>query len=822
MAESLPDYEKLGAFYLGRQVVDGRATDDLVLYDSADLTTHAVIIGMTGSGKTGLGVGLIEEAALDHVPVIAIDPKGDLGNLLLTFPDMSPGDFGPWIDPQAAAAAGQTPGDYAAGQATAWRQGLERSHQPLARIARLRAAADFGLYTPGSTAGRPLSVLASLAPPPPAVCADAELYREHVQGVVGGLLALAGIEADPLASREHVLLATMLDMAWQAGRTLSLADLVAAVPAPGIARIGVLDLDTFFPPKDRMALTLRLNNLLAAPGFTAWTAGEPLSAGRLLFTDAGRPRVSVLSIAHLGDAERLFFVTLLLNDLLAWVRTQPGTTSLRAILYMDEVFGYLPPTANPPTKPLLLTLLKQARAYGLGVVLATQNPVDLDYKALSNAGTWMIGRLQTAQDRNRVRDGLLAAATGALDAGSVDATLAGLGKRRFLLHNVHETAPVVFETRFTLSYLRGPLTRDDIRRLTASTGANDSLATAAPGAAGVPTAPAPTSAVGASATRPVLPPEVATAYLEARRAPGDGERLVYQPRVVAAARVVYLNATHGVDLRRDLLLAAEPTGTSLDWTAAEALEAAVESLQNTPAPDAAFAELPPGIGAAGVRRWQDQFRSWVRTDLPVTLYRSPRLKLTSAPDEGEGAFRARLQQVGREQRDLKAAQLRRKYAARFATLAERRRRAEQAVARQQEQASSATIDAAVSVGTAVLGALFGRKALSTTTLGKAGSAVRKAGNVQKQSADVARAGETVAALDAEVARLEAAVQAELDALDLGYDAQAELLKTIAVRPRANDVSLQFFGIGWLPYVEDPAGNITIAWTGSTGTGSQVT
>lgn len=504
----------------------------------------------------------------------------------------------------------------------------------------------------------------------------------------------------------------------------------------------------------------------------------------------------------------MFFVTLLLNDLLAWVRTQPGTTSLRAILYMDEVFGYLPPTANPPTKTLLLTLLKQARAYGLGVVLATQNPVDLDYKALSNAGTWMIGRLQTAQDRNRVRDGLLAAAGGGLDAGSLDATLAGLGKRRFLLHNVHEAAPVVFETRFTLSYLRGPLTRDDIRRLTASAVA---AADGAPAAVPASAAPAHPPALAASGTRPVLPPKVPAMYLDARRLPGAGERLVYHPRVVGAARVAYLNATHGVDLRRDLLLATEPAGTTLDWAAAEALGATADDLQREPEPDAGFAACPPDIAATGVRQWQDQFRTWLRTDQPVTLYRSARLKMTSAADEDEGAFRARLQQLAREQRDLKAAQLRRKHAAKFATLAERRRRAEQAVAREQAQASNATLDAAVSVGTAVLGALFGRKALSTTTVGRAGSAMRKAGRVQQQSADVARAGETVAAIDAEVARLEAAVQAELDDLALGYDAQAESLEAIAVRPRASDITLQFFGIGWLPYIEDATGNLAPAW-----------
>ncbi|MDH5256279.1 MAG: type IV secretory system conjugative DNA transfer family protein, partial [Gammaproteobacteria bacterium] len=348
----MQDYEKLGAFYLGRRwdAVAGRLADDLVLYDSPDLTTHAVIIGMTGSGKTGLGISLLEEAAIDKVPVIAIDPKGDLGNLLLAFPDLRPADFEPWVDAQAAAAAGKTVPEFAASQAEAWRKGLADSGQGPDRIARLKAAADFAIYTPGSTAGLPLSVLGSFTAPPEALRADADLYRQHIAGIVTGLLTLVGIDADPVDSREHILLSSVLDSQWQQGRSLDLGALIGAVQDPGLRKIGVLDLESFYPAKDRFALAMRLNNLLAAPGFQAWTRGDPLDAGALLFTADGRPRVSVMSIAHLGDAERMFFVTLLLNEIVAWMRSQSGTSSLRAILYMDEVFGFLPPVAAPPSK----------------------------------------------------------------------------------------------------------------------------------------------------------------------------------------------------------------------------------------------------------------------------------------------------------------------------------------------------------------------------------------------------------------------------------------------------------------------------------------
>jgi hypothetical protein len=798
----MQDYEKLGAFYLGREAT-GADDAPLVLYDAADLTTHAVIVGMTGSGKTGLGIALIEEAAIDRVPVIAIDPKGDLGNLLLTFPALAPADFAPWVDARAAASAGQTAEEFAAAQAAAWRAGLAASGQGPGRIAALRAAADFALYTPGSSAGRGLSVLGSFAPPPPAIRADGDLYRQYLQGIAGGVLALAGIEADPLASREHILLATILDHAWQAGRALDLAGLVAAVPQPGIPRIGVLDLDSFFPPKDRMALAMRLNNLLAAPGFAAWTAGEPLDAGALFFTPAGQPRVSVLSIAHLGDAERMFFVTLLLNAVIAWLRTQPGTGSLRAILYMDEVFGYLPPTANPPSKALLLTLLKQARAYGLGLVLATQNPVDLDYKALSNAGTWFVGRLQTAQDRARLREGLLAAA-GGLDPAALDAAFDRLGKRRFLLHNVHESAPVVFETRFVMSYLRGPLTRDDLRRLPGAMPPTTTAPTTTP--VGTPPAAAPLRAA-----RPVLPTGVPVTYADARRLPGNGERLVYLPRLLGIAGVHYASARLGIDVAREFALAAEAGGSVIDWTGAEAVGLDATTLQRDPEPDAGFADLPAGLAPAAVKAWQSAFRDWLRAEQALTIYRSARFRLASGPDESEGAFRARLQQVAREARDRDVAKLRQRHAAAFARLAERRRRAEQAVEREQEQATGSKFDVAVSVGGAVLGALFGRKAVSAATLGRVGSAVRKAGNAQKQSADVARAGETVTAIDAELARLEAQVDGEVAALGAGYDAQAEALEAVAVRPKASDITLRFFGVGFLPYIEDAAGNLAPAW-----------
>jgi len=808
----MQDYEKLGVFYLGRRwdPAAGALLPDPVLYDSADLTTHAVIIGMTGSGKTGLGISLIEEAAIDKVPVIAIDPKGDLGNLLLAFPELRPADFEPWVDAQAAAAAGIPVPEFAAGQAAAWRKGLAGWDQGPERIARLKAAADFAIYTPGSTAGLPLSVLGSFAAPPESLRADADLYRQHVAGVATGLLTLVGIDADPVDSREHILLSTVLDNQWQQGRSLDLGGLIGAIQNPGIGRIGVLDLESFYPAKDRFALAMRLNNLLAAPGFQAWTEGEPLDAGTLLFTADGKPRVSILSIAHLGDAERMFFVTLLLNEIIGWMRSQPGTGSLRAILYMDEVFGFLPPVAAPPSKVLLLTLLKQARAFGLGVVLSTQNPVDLDYKALSNAGTWFIGRLQTEQDRNRVRDGLLAAApTDGLDARSLDATLASLGKRTFLLHNVHEQAPVLMQTRWAMAYLRGPLTREDIRRLTVTRPA----AAAGPETVDAPPvpgpAPGPASGPASGGERPLLPPSIPVAF--AAPGPGMAGKLVYHPRLLGTARVAWVSTKHGVDLQRDLTLALEAGSGPLDWGNAGPVTVDPASLGSEPAPGASFAELPASLAdPRGIRAATEQFRTWLRTEQPVVLWRSAALKLVSAPDESEGAFRARLQLKAREIRDQAVARLRQKHAAKFASLEDRLHRARQAVDREAAEATGSKVDAAVSVGAALLGALLGRKAVSTSTAGRAASAVRKAGNAQRQSGDVARATETVAKIQRQLDELEAEVAADVARLQSGFDAGTEPLEEIRIRPKAGDITVRFCGIAWLPFTRDDRGNLTPA------------
>lgn len=811
----MTDFETLGAFYLGKRYdMPSRARrDDYVLYDAKDLTTHAVIIGMTGSGKTGLGVGLLEEALIDKVPVIAVDPKGDLGNLALRFPALGASDFRPWVDPQQATNAGMTADQFAAQQADLWKNGLAGWGQDGARIQRYHDAADITIYTPGSTAGRPLSLLKAFDAPPAAVRDDAEALQERVNATTTSLLALLGIDADPISSREHILVANLLHHAWREGRSLDLAGLIGGIQSPPFTTVGVMPLDTVFPPKERMTLALQLNNLLAAPGFQTWMQGEPLDTATLLYDPNGKPRGSVISIAHLNDAERMFFMTLLLSDILAWVRTQPGTGSLRAILYIDELFGYMPPVANPPSKVLLLTLLKQARAFGLGVVLATQNPVDLDYRGLSNTGTWFIGRLQTERDKMRVMEGLEGVSGGQpFDKGAMEQTIAGLGKRVFLLHSVHEPAPITFETRWTLSYLAGPMTREQIRSVTA-------LAPAPAPTAALASAPAlSTAATGGgfasldagAAVAPVLPPDVPQYFLPPTR---DGA-LLYNPVVLGLADVSFANAKLGVtEQRRVMLMSSVDDGPiALEWDAAERVELEPSALEQRPHDGAAFGALPPvATKARNYAVWSKTLQKWVVANETVTLFKSAAFKATSQPGESEGQFRVRLQVMAHETRDAKIEVLRGKYTTRLSALQDKLRRAEQAVQREAQQASQAKMDTAISVGGAILGAIFGRGKVGVGTLGKVATATRGAGRAAQQAGDVTRAQESVEAVRQQYADLEARLQAEVDALGAAYDAQQEALEEVVVKAKAADVHVQLCALLWVPYVKDANGIVSKAW-----------
>jgi len=781
----MTDFEKLGAFYIGRgydAANDALAAEPL-MYDSRDLTTHAVCVGMTGSGKTGLCISLLEEAALDGIPSLVIDPKGDIANLMLSFPGLSPAEFLPWIDPAEAGRKGTTPEELARKTAESWKHGLAEWGQDGERIRRFRDAVDIAIYTPGSTAGLPLSILRSFAPPPAGN--DPAATRDRIAAAVAGLLGLVGIAADPLKSREHILLSAIFDAAWSKGNALDLAGLIGAIQKPPFDKVGVFDVETFYPTKDRLELAMSINNLLASPGFGVWLEGEALDIQRLLFTPEGKPRISIVSVAHLTDAERMFVVTLIANELVAWMRRQPGTSALRALFYMDEIFGYFPPTAVPPSKLPLLTLMKQARAFGLGVVLATQNPVDLDYKGLSNAGTWFIGRLQTERDQARVIDGLMSAQAGAgFDRGALEKLMSGIAPRVFLMRNVNDDAPVLFRTRWVLSWLRGPLTLPEITRLMSG---HKAALSVKPDVAAVPPQ---------FAARPTLPNGVGEIFLAAK--PGTGE-LVYRPRIVATAELHYADKAAAVDSwTRGAWLAplADGDGTPA-WSDAVAVPDLDAVTAAGPLENAGFAELPAAaLAARNYPEWSKALAAMLYQGGAVELLTAKSLKLTSNPGESEGDFRTRLSQGLREHRDREVARLREKHAAKLKSLEDRLRRAADRVEREKSQYTQRKLDTAISIGTSVLGAIFGGRSTATT---RAGSAARSAGRVFSERGDVARAGESLESLTAERDALLKLIEQESAALTATLDPAGIALDRLRIAPRKSDIAIGRIAIAWEPW-----------------------
>jgi hypothetical protein len=819
-------YEKLGVFYLGRHVdpETAAAGDAPLLYDARHLTTHGVIIGMTGSGKTGLAISLLEEAAIDGVPVIAIDPKGDLTNLALTFPELRAEDFRPWVNVEEAAARGVTPDELAAAAAADWRQGLAAWDQPPERIARLRAAAPVTIYTPGSSAGRGVSLLASFRAPQGAARDDEDLLREKVEATATSLLALLGIDADPLQAREHILVANLLSHAWRAGRDLDLATLLAQIDAPPFARLGVMEVDTFYPRKDRLALAMRLNALLAAPGFAAWLEGEPLDVQRFLYTPDGAPRVSIFAIHHLDDAARMSFVSLLLSEVLAWTRSQPGTTSLRALLYMDEVFGYFPPVANPPAKRPLLTLLKQARAFGLGVVLATQNPVDLDYKGLSNTGTWFIGRLQTDRDKQRVLDALEGATAGSAAPGrkELERLLGGLGKRVFLLHDVHAPGgPALFHTRWALSYLRGPLTREQVRSLgfAAAAPAAAPVPAPVPGAAAavlpaaaptpapspsapVPPAPAPSTAPGAGA--------VPARYAPVRGPAPAGATLAWGAVALAAAELRYSSRRPAFELaRRETLATGLPADGVPDWAQGEPVALDPACLGERRPEEGLFGEPPrAALDPARWAAWQRTLARDLAAARPLALWHAPRFDLASAPGETEGDLRARLAPRVREERDRAFQQLRERFGPKLRRLRERIDKAQATLAAEAARTQADERALALDVGASVVGALFGRGSFGATSLQRVARASGRAATPSRAAVTARAALETARG---ELAALDREFHEELDRVAAAHDAARLALEPLELRAKPADVTVDLFTLGWLPFWRDARGELTPAW-----------
>ena len=809
----MADFEKPGSFYLGRphDLSSAKTAAEPLLYDSKDLTTHAVCVGMTGSGKTGLCLALLEEAALNGIPAIAIDPKGDLGNLLLAFPDLAPGDFLPWIDESEAARQQKTPDQFAADQAELWRNGLAKWDEGPDRIRRFCDAVDRVIYTPGSSAGIPITVLKSFAAPPKELVADADAFSERISSATSGLLALLGIDADPVRSREHIFLSTLLDAAWRAGKDVDLRQLIQDINRPPIAKVGAVDLESFYPAKDRTKLAMSLNNLLASPSFASWLEGEPLDIQKILYTAEKKPRLAIFSIAHLDDAQRMFFVTILLNEILAWIRTQPGTSSLRALLYMDEVFGYFPPLSNPPAKRPMLTLLKQARAYGLGCVLATQNPVDLDYKGLSNAGTWFLGRLQTERDKGRVMEGLEGASAQAgasFNRQEMEAALAALGKRVFLMNNVHDDKPVIFQSRWAMSYLCGPLTKNQIKMLmdpVRSKYAGARVAADSNGGAAVDGASAASASGGQgsapSGHRPIVPAGIREKFLAVSERVPDGYKLEYRPGLAGKGKVHFVRKADGIDVWRTCFLLQPIKETPPDdiWQGASVAQQAATT-EDEPDERGKFADLPAELSRdKSYAIFMRQLKEHLYREGALKLWRSGALEEISKPDENEADFRRRLEPMLAEKLAIRKDELEKSYAKKLTDANDR-------VAKAQARVSARRWQFFARIGS-MLWVVF------DTVM----SAVGKNLPGRRRSLDPAIrsvATETGYSSNAKV-DLEREIQKqrqvqqqhddELTQLEASFSVAGLALDTFEVKPQKGDIEADEVSLVWLPFRVGPVG-----------------
>jgi hypothetical protein len=793
-------------FYIGRSydLASGETQEKQTLYDPDDLTTHGVVVGMTGSGKTGLCVDILEEAALAGIPALLVDPKGDITNLLLHFPNLEPADFQPWIDPDEARRKEVTVENLAEKTSELWRGGLKKWEITPDRILEVTEAVQYAIYSPGSTSGIPISILASLAAPELAWAENQEVLREKISSTVTALLGLIGVDADPLQSKEHILLSNIFEATWSRGEDLDLVGLIESTQDPPFSKLGAFDLEEFYPEGERSELATALNSLIASPSFQAWTQGQPLDIHELLWTPEGRPRHSVLYLAHLSDEERMFFVTLLLTAVEAYIRSQPGSSSLKTILYFDELFGYMPPVANPPSKEPLLRLLKQARAFGLGLLLVTQNPVDLDYKGLGNAGTWFIGKLQAERDKSRLLDGLEGAREG-LERSELDRTVSAIDKRTFLLHNVHSEGQEIFKTRWAMAYLRGPITRARLGELNQLVGADQTTAE-------VQAKKSVKTAV--SGTRPTVPNSVEEYFLpnnqtvsEAIKAAGLGEStakgLIYQPFLLAQATARILDRK--IDLDHEMAISAIVSSADrVRWTDHLSESIPTELLDQEPVSEAEFAELDASMkDSKAIKQLEGDFADFVFHEAELTLHWNPKLKLASQPGISKEEFEKEVARAAQEARDEEAKELRGKYEKKIDALKAKLSKEERELAEDQAEHSARKMEEMATHAENVL-SLFG----GSRSRRRVSGSLTKRRLSAKAKADVEESVQAIADFQEQLEELEDELAAELDELDDHWIEVASENEQLVKTPLKKDIYIDLFGVAWFPHWQiDQAGEM---------------
>ena len=817
-----------GSFYLGRRfdLAERKRTDSQVHYESKHLTTHALCVGMTGSGKTGLCVSLLEEAALDGIPIICIDPKGDLGNLLLTFPELKPEDFRRWLD-KSEVMAKRSDEDKdlsdeelltktAKGTAEAWTNGLNDWEMNLEYLKSLQQIEKV-IYTPGSNVGVPLTVLSSLDAPSKEVREDEEAFRDQISSAVSGLLSLLSISADPLTSREHILLSNILKDAWSKGQDLSMENLIRFIQTPPIKKVGVMDVDSFFPVNERAKLAMSLNNLMASPAFAGWMQGQALDIETLLYTPSGAPKISIISIAHLNDSERMFFVTILLNELVSWMRSQNGTSALRAIFYMDEIYGYFPPAAKPPSKGPMMTLLKQARAFGLGIVLATQNPVDLDYKGLSNMGTWFLGRLQTQRDKDRVLDGLEGASLqqgASFDRNAMDKNLSALGKRVFLMNNVNDNAPTIFQTRWAFSFLRGPLSRPEVSSLMQSkkseilqTRSTESSESSTDSTVSSDSKSATQSASKGAAGPPIIPAAIEVRYLVPNKAFRSSHRLEYRPGLLANASLHFVRAASDVDTWSDIQVLAHISSSVQEhlWENSHRLDPTSYELGD---PESGFSFVDPPAELLQIKNyksWEKELTEYLFRHEKCVVYSSKALKQNAAPGLSELDARMEFSQIAREARDKEMEKIRAKYEDKLRTLHAKVTTAQQRVDKLVDEAKAKRMDGLVNIGTSILGALLGNKTRSGS---RTSSAVRDLTSAANKGSDISRAQETLDEVVLQKDAMERECIADVERIKRDYSIENLVLEATEIPLRKADTKVKLLALAWVPWQIDSHGNAT--------------
>ena len=797
--------ERLGSFYLGaRQDLDaGKVTEEPINYDARDLTTHAVCFGMTGSGKTGLCVCLLEEAALDKVPAIIIDPKGDITNLLLQFPNLDPQDFEPWINVDDARRKGLSVQDYAKTVADSWRKGLSDWGIGSERIAQLKNAVDYTIFTPGSEAGVPVSILSSLASPNLDFNTDGEAARDLVSGVVSALIDLMDLKVDPIRSPEGILLQNIFEYYWSRNEDLSLEKLITAIQKPPFSKLGVFDLDSFYPAKNRFQLAIAMNTLIASPSFKSWLIGEALDIDKLLFNAEGKPRHSIFYLAHLSDSERMFIVTLLLESMVTWVRRQQGTTSLRAILYFDEVFGFMPPVAEPSSKKPLMTLLKQARAFGLGVTLVTQNPVDIDYKGLTNTGTWFIGRLQAERDKEKVIEGLrgMIAQSGGI-GGETDYNLLinKLSSRVFILHDVHQGPPIVFQSRWAMSYLRGPLTKPQIEELMKGKRTTPSSVISQPMLV-------PVTSNDLSPTSPVIDPKITQVYVSDpvlmdqqgaafNQTPkaSSTSQLTYEPKLLARTSISYYDKRLGIDRLDKLILLLSSNDSAARWDQALRLSAEKIRFSNSPGLAASYRSVPSQFNT------QEKIQILGRS-LPDYLLQSSRLKISTHKDlkitqeqgEDDRAFSIRLRDAARERRDSEVQKIQDDYESKISKIETRIKVLERGLKSDQEEASARKREEYLGVGETVLGFFIGRRRSTGMT-----TASRRRRMTEQAQNDVEETQGKLSDFKKDVDELEAELKDAVDKVTRRWEDVQDEVAVIEVRPNRSEIKVDLLALAWVP------------------------